>query len=239
MRYDYNRLTADADALSKKHKNIELFSIGESVMEKKLFCIKIGKGEKKLFLSGAERGLEYPGSAFIIKFFDEYAECAENGNDFFGYDVAGMLERTALYSVPMINPDEADIAVNGIDITNPHHRRLISNVGIHSFNKIRSADFSSTYARPQMLAFRPGEIRSGGFYAEHAPETDAINAFVEKTNFDMLVSLHCVSQKMYYDFDGCSKFIIEPGCAASHAEKAPDSLFSTNAPLLLSIINQA
>ena len=125
MGYDYNNLRTDADRISKLHKNVDLFSIGESVMEHELFCLKIGEGEKKLFINGAHHGLEYLTAAFIMKFIEEYAESVESGGEMFGYDTRALYERTTLYAVPMVNPDGVDIAIHGIDVTNPYHRKLV------------------------------------------------------------------------------------------------------------------
>ena len=57
MGYDYTMLAGDCNALARRYKFCDLFSIGESVMEKKLYCIKAGNGQKKLFVNGAHHGL--------------------------------------------------------------------------------------------------------------------------------------------------------------------------------------
>lgn len=208
MGYDYNDMRNDADRLCRLHKNAELFSIGESVMEHKLLCIKIGDGKRKLFINGAHHGLEYLTSAFIMKFLNEYAENIENGNDMFGYDVQALSKRTSLYAVPMVNPDGVDIAIHGIDVTNPYHRKLVSMVGIHSFNKVWQAnangvDINHNYnAGWRVVKMRPSPSKYSGPYSESEPETKAIVDFVRKTNFDMLMAFHSQGGEIYYDFDG-------------------------------------
>lgn len=208
MGYDYNDMRNDADRLCRLHKNAELFTIGESVMEHKLLCIKIGDGKRKLFINGAHHGLEYLTSAFIMKFLNEYAENIENGNDMFGYDVQALSKRTSLYAVPMVNPDGVDIAIHGIDVTNPYHRKLVSMVGIHSFNKVWQAnangvDINHNYnAGWRVVKMRPSPSKYSGPYSESEPETKAIVDFVRKTNFDMLMAFHSQGGEIYYDFDG-------------------------------------
>lgn len=211
MGYDYNELKNDADRLSKRYNNIELFSIGESVMEHKLFCLKIGKGKRKLFINGAHHGLEYLTSAFIMKFLEDYASAAESGNELFGYDVKLLTEKTALYAVPMVNPDGVDIAIHGIDVTNPYHRKLVSMVGIHSFNKVwqvnaNGVDINHNYnAGWRVAKMRPSPSKYSGPYSESEPETKAIVDFVRKTDFDMLMAFHSQGGEIYYDFDGKSE----------------------------------
>jgi len=208
MGYDYSNLVRDAQNLIKAHKCMELFSIGESVMEKKLLCIKAGSGKRKLFINGAHHGLEYLTAAFIMKFLAEYAECMENNGEMFGYSPLELSKKTSLYAVPMVNPDGVDIATNGIDITNPHHRKLISLVGIHSFNKVwqanvRGVDINHNYnAGWRVVEARPSPSRYSGPYSESEPETKAIVEFVRSMDFDMLMAFHSQGGEIYYDYDG-------------------------------------
>lgn len=208
MGYDYNDLKEDADALSKQHKCVELFSMGESVTEKKLFCIKIGDGQRKLFINGAHHGLEYLTSAFIMKFLKDYAYSAENETDFFACDVQSLIRKTSLYAVPMVNPDGVDIAVHGIDVSNPYHRKLIAQVGIHNFRKVWQAnangvDINHNYnADWQAIKACPSPTLYSGPYPESEPETKAVVDFVRNINFDMLIAFHSQGGEIYYDFNG-------------------------------------
>ena len=208
MEYDYQQLMYDADRISKQYRKIKLFSIGESVMEKKLFCLKAGEGKRKLFINGAHHGLEYLSAAFIMKFLEEYVRCGECGDEFFGYDSLSLMKRTTLFAVPMVNPDGVDIAIHGIDVTNPYHRELISNVGIHSFNKVWQAnvngvDINHNYnAGWKVVEEKPSPSRYSGPYSESEPETKAIVEFVRNENPDMLMAFHSQGGEIYYDYDG-------------------------------------
>ncbi len=208
MSYDYAELLEDIDRLAAVSRDAEFFSIGKSVMEKDIPCLKIGCGKKKIFLSGAYHGLEYLTSAFLMKFALEYTSALNDGREYFGSDVEKLKEDVALYIAPMVNPDGVDIAVNGLDITNKHHRRLISEVGIHSFNQIwqanaRGVDINHNFdADWRMVADRPSPSKYGGEYAVSEPETKAVVDFVRKENFDMLLAFHSQGKEIYYDFDG-------------------------------------
>lgn len=185
-----------------------MFSIGESVMERKLYCLRVGTGQKKLFINGSHHGLEYLTSAFIMKFIDELCRSYKCGDTFFSYDVSDILKNVSLFAVPMVNPDGVDIAVNGIDITNPYHRRLISHIGIHSFNKVWQAnvngvDINHNYdAGWRPVADNPSPTKYAGPYSESEPETKAIVNFVRNEEFDMMIAFHSQGGEIYYDFDG-------------------------------------
>ncbi|MBS7297714.1 MAG: M14 family metallocarboxypeptidase [Eubacteriales bacterium] len=208
MGYDYNKCISEIREFDKTVAEAELFSIGESVMEKKIYCLGYGDGDKKLFVNGAHHGLEYITSAFLMRFMREFAGAVESGADMFGYDVGKLKKGIRLFVVPMVNPDGVDIAVNGLDITNRYHRRLISMVGIHSFNKVWQAnangvDINHNYdARWSVVEKSPAPSKYSGPYAESEPETKAVCEFVRSMDFDMLMAFHSQGGEIYYDFDG-------------------------------------
>ncbi len=208
MGYDYNRLVQDTKHLTEKYRFLDFFSIGESVMENKIYCIKIGNGKRKIFINGAHHGLEYITSAFIMRFLDEYANAVKEGIDFFSHNPAALFNSATLYAVPMVNPDGVDIAIHGMDITNPYHRKLISMVGIHSFNKVWQAnangvDINHNYdAAWDVVEKDPSPSKYSGPYPESEPETKAIIDFVREENFDLLLAFHSQGGEIYYDFDG-------------------------------------
>lgn len=208
MGYDYAELVKDAGELSRKYHFVDLYAIGESVMENKIYCIRLGRGKRKIFINGAHHGLEYLTSAFIMRFLKEYAEAVYEGRDFFGVSCAELFNEATLYAVPMVNPDGVNIAIHGMDITNPYHRRLISMVGIHSFNKVWQAnangvDINHNYdAGWQVVSPHPAPSKYSGPYAESEPETKAIVELIRENNFDVLIAFHSQGGEIYYDFDG-------------------------------------
>ena len=208
MSYDYKNFLKDTEGLLEEFPFVEREIIGKSVMKKPIYCIKIGDGEKKLFINGAHHGLEYLTSAFIMKFLKEFAEAVSENTEFFGYDAKEIAENVSLYAVPMVNPDGVDIAINGLDITNPYHQKLISSVGIHSFNKVwqanaRGVDINHNYnASWRVVKTKPCESKYAGPYSESEPETKAMVDFVRKTDFDILIAFHSQGKEIYYDFDG-------------------------------------
>lgn len=208
MGYDYDKMILQINELVKNNSFVDMFSIGESVMERKIPCIVMGHGKKKIFINGAHHGLEYLTSAFIVKFFFEYAKAYKENSAFLGYNPHTLFDNASLYAVPMVNPDGVDIAVNGIDITNPYHRDLISKVGIHSFNKVWQAnangvDINHNYnANWQVVNDAPSPSKYAGPNYESEPETRAIVEFVKNNNFDILIAFHSQGEEIYYDFDG-------------------------------------
>ncbi len=208
MGYDYKRLRGDIDTLITKYPFVENEIIGYSVMKNPIHCIKIGDGDIKIFINCAHHGLEYLTSAFIMRFLSEYSAAIQMGASFFGIDAAEVRRHITIYTVPMVNPDGVDIAVNGLDITNTYHQKLISMVGIHSFNRVwqanaRGVDINHNYnAGWRVVKTKPSPTRYAGPYSESEPETKTVVDFVRKNDFDLLIAFHSQGGEIYYDFDG-------------------------------------
>lgn len=208
MCYDYKKLNDDIKMLTENYDFIEHFSIGKSVMQKDIPCLKAGRGGKKLLLAGAYHGLEYLTSAFLMKFASNYTVAYMTDTKLLEYDVRKLFDKVTLYIVPMVNPDGVDIAVNGLDITNPYHRKLISLVGIHSFSNVwqsnaQGVDLNHNYdADWNMVVERPSPSLYGGEYPESEPETQAVVDLIVKENFDAILAFHSQGKEIYYDFDG-------------------------------------
>lgn len=208
MSYDYNTLTTNIKNLTDSYGFLDSFSIGQSIMKKNIPCIKFGTGRKKLFIGGAYHGLEYLTSALLMKFISGFTVAFMTNSPFFGYDTKKLFKHTEVFVVPMVNPDGVDIAIHGLDITNPYHRDLISLVGIHSFNNVwqanaRGVDLNHNYdAKWSMVKDYPAPSKYGGAYPESEPETRAVTKFITENNIDMVLAFHSQGSEIYYDFDG-------------------------------------
>ena len=204
--YDYEMLKNELNNINPVAT--EIFSIGRSVMDREIYCLKTGRGNKKLVITGAHHGLEYITSAFLMMFAQKFNTCLMENTYLCGSNVREIFTGLTLYIIPMVNPDGVDIAVNGLDITNEAHRRLISGVGIHSFRKVwqansRGIDLNHNYdALWSNTVDNPSPTLYGGRFPESEPETVAICNFLRETNADMLICFHSQGREIYYDFDG-------------------------------------
>lgn len=220
MSYDYKEMCLDLESAAEQYGIIEIFNMGKSVMERNIPCARIGGGKKKLFLSGAYHGLEYLTSAVLTRFLSDYAHSLTCGQDIQGYSASGLYNAITLLIAPMINPDGVDIAVNGIDLSNPFHRSLIENTGIHDFThvwqaNVRGVDINHNFnALWQSVREIPSPTKYGGPFPESEPETRAVTNFVRRENPDMLIAFHSQGGEIYYDFNGT-----EGNCSREIAQK--------------------
>lgn len=190
MIYDYDAVVSHVNRLAMRFGFVDLFTVGESVMEKKLYCLKIGVGNKKVFLTSGENGMEHTGSQLLMRFLETYAEAIHSKVPFFGHDSAELFGSVSLYALPMLNPDGVDIALHGLDITNPYHRQLISKTGIHSFAKVWRANANGVDLNTADTPFNQSE-----------PETKALSDFLHSASFDALIQVKMPNSNPYYDYN--------------------------------------
>jgi len=203
--YDYKKLKSDIESISPVTTIVDV--IGKSVMERDIFCLKTGRGKRKILLTGAHHGLEYITSCFLMEFMRDYSRSLLDEKMFFNESPLKLFTETTLYVVPMVNPDGVDIAVNGLDITDEHHRRLISTSGIYSFRTVwqanaRGVDLNHNYdALWHRTVEKPAPSLYGGDFPGSEPETAALCALMKNENFDMLICFHSQGEEIYYNFD--------------------------------------
>lgn len=208
MGYDYSMMCSDAEKLCAKYPFAQLFSIGESTMQKPIYCIKAGTGKRRLFINAAHHGLEYITSALVMRFLSEYFGNIKNNAMIYSYNARRLFERTVLYVVPMVNPDGVDLAVNGINLENKWHCRLADIVGLPDFKRVWQAningvDINHNYdAHWQKIRSKPAPTRYCGEFPESECETRAMVNFTKSVGFDAVIAYHSQGEEIYYDFNG-------------------------------------
>lgn len=208
MCYDYSALMSDITRICARYGFIGKRTIGQSVMGRDIPCLCIGSGAKKIMLGGAYHGLEYLTAAFLMEFLKDYAKHYDGSESFFGADAREVYNKVSLYIVPMVNIDGVDIAVNGLELANPFHRRLIGLAGICDFTKewqanVNGVDLNHNYdANWCRVVDRPAPSKYGGAAPESEPETKAVADLIRSEGFDILIAFHSQGGEIYYDFDG-------------------------------------
>ncbi len=185
--YTYTKLTAELDALHSRHRDIPIFSIGQSVEGRNIFAIKLGSGSRRVFYNAAHHGMEWLTSKVLCRFVSELADgklCADE-----------LLNSVSLYAVPMVNPDGVERSACG--------ERWQANA--------RGVDLNHNYDAMWQLSksleekwgvVSPGPTRFGGAFPESEPESRAVANFTRQNKFDMAMALHSQGEVIYYDFCG-------------------------------------
>lgn len=214
--YTYTALVRDLEALQARYPFLEIFSIGNSVLNKKLYCIRLGTGPNEVHYNGAHHALEWITAPLLMKFVENVGKAYIAGTKIRGYDVRSVLRQNRLYLVPMVNPDGVDLVLDGLTANHPYREELIDwNGGSLDFSQnwqanIRGVDLNHNYDALWELSKQaestydihgPGPTRYSGSSPESEPETKSLADFTRERNFQLVLAFHSQGEVFYWTFD--------------------------------------
>lgn len=215
--YTYDIMKRDIKGLVTRYPFLEVGSIGNSVLGRELFYIKLGKGPNKVFYNGAHHSLEWITSPLLMKFIENFSKAYAEGKYIDGYNPREIWDKSTIYIVPMVNPDGVDLVLNGLERSNPYYYDLINwNNGSTDFSTVwqannRGVDLNHNYnasweeskaAEPSYGVYGPGPTRYGGLYPESEPESSAVANFTRNQDFRLVLAYHSQGQIIYWNYLG-------------------------------------
>jgi len=115
MKYNSEILYSNISRLKNTYSFLEIFSIGKSVLEKDIHCIKVGNGSKEVFYSGSIHANEWIVTPVLMKFTEDFCRAYVGGSNIFGYSAKEIFNTCTIYIVPMCNPDGVDLVTGLIE----------------------------------------------------------------------------------------------------------------------------
>lgn len=110
--YTSDILTQNIYDLLKLYPFIEVQIVGNSVLHKPIYAIKVGKGSKQVFYSASFHANESITSLLLMKFIEDFCIAYSNQKTLYNYSVHNLFNNYSIYFMPMANPDGVDL-VNG------------------------------------------------------------------------------------------------------------------------------
>ncbi|MBE7051600.1 MAG: gamma-D-glutamyl-meso-diaminopimelate peptidase [Ruminococcaceae bacterium] len=121
IKYTYSLTEKIIHSLSEKHSNLQVKTIGKSVMGKSIRALVCGKGEKKVFFNASHHANEWITTPLILKFIDRYLSAQQRKEEICGIDANELFEKKTLVAVPLVNPDGVDLVNGAVDINSQHY----------------------------------------------------------------------------------------------------------------------
>lgn len=209
--FDQANLEQAIMELQNKYDFLEVNTLTQSILGKRIPLITLGKGKKSIIYVGAHHGMEWITSALLIKFTNDYCEEYKNGSHIPDVSARVLFETRKIHIIPMLNPDGVDYAIHGVNADNIIRERLIKmNNGNQDFShwqaNARGVDLNHNYnagfeeykiiERAQNIS--NGATKYSGEYSESEPETRALCNFVRFERPELALTLHTQGEEIYY-----------------------------------------
>ncbi|WP_427339664.1 M14 family metallopeptidase [Caloranaerobacter sp. DY30410] len=215
INYTYDILSDDIKGLLARYPFLQSGNIGRSVLGRKLYYLKLGRGSNEVFYNAAHHSLEWITTPLLMKFIENFCKAYSENKSIKGYNIRKIFEKSSIYIVPMVNPDGIDLVLNGLDNNNPYYDDLIKwNKGSIDFSKtwqanIHGVDLNHNYdasweeskkAEPLYGIYGPGPTRYSGPYPESEPESKSVADFTRKHNFRLVLAYHSQGEIIYWNY---------------------------------------
>ncbi|MFD1736538.1 M14 family metallopeptidase [Bacillus salitolerans] len=209
--YDYPTLVTDIQRLRTVFPFIKVHSIGKSVLNKDLYEIKIGTGDKHIHINGSFHANEWITTSVIMQFVNDYLLALTNFGSINGHQMEPYFHKVTLSIVPMVNPDGVDLVLNGLPEKAAYHSEVLEiNGGSHDFRNwkanIRGVDLNNQYpsyweiekGRKEPKSPAPRDYPGDAPLSE--PESIAIAELTKTSDFSMVVAFHTQGKEIYWGY---------------------------------------
>ena len=208
---DYETVVRYIRELEEMHPDlISSFSIGKSVEGRDIMGVRFGRGDTEIILTGATHASEYFTSDYLMYIIDRYAMgyCLDERTGDCSY--REILDKVTFLVIPMINPDGVNIALHGPDAAkDPEKIKSMSMAGVDfsdwkcnangvDLNRNFPYHWNPEYASEDS----PAAKYYTGPYAGSEPETQAVMAFFEKTDYALHMDFHIYGEVIYWKDNG-------------------------------------
>ncbi len=109
VNYNYFLMLQNLIALNHTFPFLNIQSVGNSVLGKNIYVVKLGNGSKKVFYSASIHSNEWITSVLLMKFIEDYCIAYNNNSELYGYSIRELFNSTSIYIMPMVNPDGVDL----------------------------------------------------------------------------------------------------------------------------------
>ncbi|WP_059283503.1 M14 family zinc carboxypeptidase [Bacillus coahuilensis] len=207
--YSYEEMTEDIKELSREYPDLISYkSIGTTPYGRKIWALKLGKGDATSFINASHHAREWPTTNVAMELVDRYSEAYYQNASIKGYNVKNILDETSIWFVPMVNPDGVTLQQTGLkSFPSSDHQKLIKmNAGSTNFSRWKANAQGIDLNRQYPAGWTNREV-SYPYYKNYpgiapigTPETKAITNFTYWVDPEIAVSYHSSGRILFWHY---------------------------------------
>ncbi len=199
-------------ALRGRYRFLDVFPIGQSVLERDIWALRLGNGRERVLYAAAVHGQEWITALLVLRLCEEMCEALRLGRSLAGLDLRRAMADRSLLMVPLVNPDGVDIARYGADAAGryrPTVAALMHSDGRGWQANARGVDinhnFNAGWEKLQEMErkkciFGPAPTQWGGAAPHSEPETRALVRLCEQQDLRYAIALHTQGEEIYWRY---------------------------------------
>ena len=191
--------------------------IGFSRAGRRLWMLRAGRGARRALYNASHHANELITTSVTLKFFEQLCAACVAGGSIFGQDARGLLARTTLHFMPMVNPDGVDLVLGAAtEAETAAAEKLAESYPDIPFPdgwkaNLAGVDLNLQYPagweQARQIKFEQGYTRPGprdfvGPAALSEPEPAALYAYTQAVQPDLTLSYHTQGRVIYWRFAG-------------------------------------
>ncbi|GJM81662.1 hypothetical protein HMSSN139_41580 [Paenibacillus sp. HMSSN-139] len=209
--YDSAALREDLNRLMDIYPFIAYRNIGNTVMNKPIPELRIGKGSKRVHVNGSFHANEWITTPVLIKFLNQYLLALTNSGTIRGLQMWPYYEGATFSMVPMVNLDGVDLVIHGLPTQEPYRSNVLSYNGGNTDFQRWKANINGVDLNDQFPALWEREVarnpveRGPRDYPGTAPLTEpeaiAMADLTRQSDFDHVLAFHTQGEVIYWGFE--------------------------------------
>jgi g-D-glutamyl-meso-diaminopimelate peptidase len=209
--FDYKELNEVLSELMEIYPFIKVSSIGQSVLGKSIYEIRVGKGNKKVHINGSFHANEWITGLILMKLLNSYLLLLTKETSLKVMNPLTWYHNVELSLVPMVNPDGVDLVLNGPPLAvreNVMKMNEGSEEFVHWKANIRGVDLNKQYPanweidKKRKAPKNPSPRDYPGEAPLTEPESIAMAELAQKNSFDYCLALHTQGEEFYWGYEG-------------------------------------
>ncbi len=192
--YTLNSFYRDVERL-KESSIISVQTIGQTVFKRDILLIKLGRGEKKIFVNAGTHSRENANTPIVMQSLFELTNAYNQNLSIEKLDVKTLLSEYTFYIIPLLNPDGYEICLSN------WNSQMKTNANGVNLNR----NFPTKYwGNPERIKVTSGNLFPGSFPASE-PETRAVMSLASEHSFLFCIDIHSRGRGIYYEKGGLSQ----------------------------------